>query len=97
MSEFQRYDAVHPDAMVADPSGEWVPLAEVERIISERDNVERLAAALASDIDDLSDGESINQEADLLMTLGEDIERRFSRLWLDAVRKVARNWKEAPK
>jgi hypothetical protein len=97
MSEVTRYDAVHTDAMVADHAGEWVPLAEVLRIINERNNAERLAAALASDIDDLSDGESINQEADLLMTLGEDRERRFSRLWLDAVRKVARNWKEAPK
>jgi hypothetical protein len=97
MSDFLRYDAVHPDAMVADSAGEWVPLAEVLRIINERDNAERLAAALASDIDDLSDGESINQEADLLMTLAFDLGRSFSRPWLDAVRKVARNWKEAPK
>jgi hypothetical protein len=93
MSEVTRYDAVHPDAMVADPAGEWVSLAEVERIIGERDSAERLAAALASDIDDASD----DKEAELLITLGFDLGRCFSNPWLDAVREVARNWKEAPK
>jgi hypothetical protein len=93
MSDFSRYDAVHHYAMVADPAGEWVPLAEVLRIIEERDSAERLAAALASDIDDASE----DKEAELLMTLGFDLGRCFSDPWLDAVREVTRNWKEVPK
>jgi hypothetical protein len=94
MSEVTRYDAVHPDAMVADPAGEWVPLAEVLRIINERDNAERLAAALACDG---SDDCGMNKEAVLAMVLGFDLGRCFSEPWRPAVRKITRNWKEAPK
>lgn len=83
MSGFLRYDAVHPDAMVADSSGEWVPLAEVLRIIDQRDLAEHLAASR------IIDRTNVDRIYSAYMAKYNEC--------LESVRDFTRNRKEAPK